>query len=1038
MTNPTPKIDARTAADVSRQVVALLREHYAPGWRGYDPQTLEPTGVSAALIGVFSRYAEIIIRRLNRAPDKNFLAFLDLLGASLQPPAPARAPLTFYLAAGSATDALVPAGTQVAAEAAPGESKPATFETERELLVTTARLASVWSRDPAEYKHANLGALAEGAGAAAALPAFRGVTTVEHDLYVAHDLYLGHPALKELQLAFDLDADIPAPDARTLRWELWDGAAWVAVAPTSDTTAALTRDGSVVFGRFAAAPAPQAVGGVTSRWLRCRLLTPVTASTSAQAGRVRQTQLPRLRTVRLRAELERADMRAEAAATNQAAADLTKDFFPFGEKPRFGDAFYLAHREAFSEEGASVTVTLNLTNTVATAKPKPPAASSDLRLRWEYWDGATWVALGDSVPTADTVGASFNDTTRALTRSGAVTFVPPTRPAPTAVAGVENYWVRARIVTGDYGVEARYARKRDAAGNVLNEYEYVEATFAPPSLQPPSVGYTLVRQQVRAEAVFTSNSLDLEDVTAAAFDPARVFQPFKPIPDARPTLYLGFTLPPGRAAFPNGVVSLYLGVADVAHGTPPDAAAGPAPPRVAWECRTARGWTPLLVRDGTGQLTRRGIVEFLAPADFAPSREFGQERFWLRARNDGGAYRHSPRLGRVLPNTTMAAQTSTLADEALGSSDSSASQRFRASRAPVLLGPRLEVREPERPQSHELRRIEEEEGPDAVTPAEPAAGGARADDDEGRAREVWVRWHEVADFYASGPRDRHYVLDHVTGEVLFGDGRNGMIPPRGAGNVRLRSYRSGGGSAGNKPAGSITRLKTTVPYVSGVTNHEPAAGGADAETHEALLQRAPLAIRHGGRAVTVEDFTDLAALASPEVARALCVPLYDLEADPAGAQKRLGSASVIVVPRSQEAKPLPSMELIDRVRAYLDARRPTALRLAVVGPEYVRVDVEAEVAVTSLEAAGEVEAAVRAELARYLHPLTGGAGRVGWRFGRKPRRSDLFAVVEAVAGVDHVRRLRLVETEERAGAGATDRFLVYSGSHAVSLTYVGG
>ncbi len=121
-----------------------------------------------------------------------------------------------------------------------------------------------------------------------------------------------------------------------------------------------------------------------------------------------------------------------------------------------------------------------------------------------------------------------------------------------------------------------------------------------------------------------------------------------------------------------------------------------------------------------------------------------------------------------------------------------------------------------------------------------------------------MRWHEVADFYGSGPRSRHYVLDHLTGEMRFGDGLNGLIPPAGIGNIRLGALSNRRGKAGNRPAGTIVQLKTTVPYVDKVTNTEAAAGGADAETLDSLLERAPRTLRHGNRAVTVEDYEDLA------------------------------------------------------------------------------------------------------------------------------------------------------------------------------------
>ncbi|HEX8115947.1 MAG TPA: putative baseplate assembly protein, partial [Pyrinomonadaceae bacterium] len=427
----------------------------------------------------------------------------------------------------------------------------------------------------------------------------------------------------------------------------------------------------------------------------------------------------------------------------------------------------------------------------------------------------------------------------------------------------------------------------------------------------------------------------------------------------------------------------------------------------------------------TSDLTLAGLVEFLAPSDFASHEEFGAGLYWMRARWRAGQYEVEPRLRRMLLNTVTAAQTVSIFDEVLGSSDAGKGQRFVATHTPVLAGERLEVREPEEPPAAERETIVAEEGPDAVRVLR---------DDTGRPLETWVRWHNVPDFYGSGPRDRHYVLDRLTGEIRFGDGLNGLIPPRGTGNLRLERYRTGGGTSGNRAAGTITQLKTTVPYIDKVTNVEPSAGGADAEARDSLTERAPRSIRHRDRAVTLEDYEDLAMLSSPDVARAKCVPLYNLAAD-GGAEIRLGTVSIIIVPRSGGAKPQPTFELTGRTRDFIAARRVPTGEVVVVGPEYVRVDVEATVGVAALEGAGEVEAEVLRALARYLHPLTGGFDGRGWDFGRRPHRSDLFALLESVTGVDYVHSLNIVEAEERAGAGQTDRFLVYSGAHKIDLTF---
>jgi hypothetical protein len=101
----------------------------------------------------------------------------------------------------------------------------------------------------------------------------------------------------------------------------------------------------------------------------------------------------------------------------------------------------------------------------------------------------------------------------------------------------------------------------------------------------------------------------------------------------------------------------------------------------------------------------------------------------------------------------------------------------------------------------------------------------------------------------------------------------------------------------------------------------------------------------------------------------------------------------------------------------------------VAGPDWLRVTVTAEVVPVSLEAATDVQAAVLARLVAFLQPLTGGSDGQGWAFGRKPYRSDLYALIESTPGVDHVRQL----TVQEEGDVRSDRFLVYSGAHQIMM-----
>ena len=183
-----PKIDLRTSEDIVDRVKTLV-QHYTP-WR---PASLAGRDDAAeALMRIFGRLTELIIERLNQTPEKNFLAFLDLIGTQIQPPQPARVPLTFQLAAGSPVDTRVPARTQIAAPATEGEAAEVLYETDQELIVTTSRLVAVFVRNPDTDRYGYYTLLATD-DTDSAFAAFQGDQPIEHSLYLGRDDFFTLP-----------------------------------------------------------------------------------------------------------------------------------------------------------------------------------------------------------------------------------------------------------------------------------------------------------------------------------------------------------------------------------------------------------------------------------------------------------------------------------------------------------------------------------------------------------------------------------------------------------------------------------------------------------------------------------------------------------------------------------------------------------------------------------------------------------------------------------------------------------------------------
>ncbi|MGH4012335.1 MAG: putative baseplate assembly protein [Pseudonocardiaceae bacterium] len=1183
MTGQPPPIDPRDRHQLIEQTTELA-QLYSDWW----PDPARPDA-GQALIGIVARFAELVVQRINRAPERNYLAFLNLIGTQPLPPLPARVPLTFSLAERSPADAVVPVGTQVAAAALEGAEDEVVFETEASLVVTRAQLQAVVVGDAENdsYSDRTTPALSADGDPFAA---FVGDQLTPHQLFVACDPVLTGPGEKDVTLV------LSTPDGAQLAswpisWAYWDGAGW---RPASSSATA--RDGAWRV-RLAGLPQlpPHEVNGISAGWVRAQLdmalppgksgLAPESVAVGRRApqdevaglfpfgetsqvkwfylsadeaiaaggatahfdvrlsrpGSARDPATP-VRLVwsykvanewkelgRSSSQADRADssdvgfrdgsraltrngdisfqvpprwprelfwdrfgrwLRVEiaddggayatlpqlasltasyawelptitgieavqdtppepvappAAFCNSSPLDVSKDLYPFGEQPRFNDTFFLACADGLARPGATVELSVTLTN--GTDGGPVPKVRTDGKpgVVWEAWDGSGWRAV------------TVDDKDYAFTKDIALRITLPPGFAPTPVNGAEHYWLRARLVRGHYGEAAGYRQKPDGT------YEPDAATFAPPVVA--TLSWKPGREHaalVPASACVSCNDFSYSTHRRSA-DALEPFAPFTPGADRDPALYLGFDQPLDPRP-----VTLYLQVEPPA---PEEVAADqlaevdPATrAQVVWEYSGPNGWQPLAAVDETEALAGRGLVQFVGPADLLAREFFGRSGCWVRARWQRGQFPVPPRLRRVLLNTTWARQAVTIRDEILGSGNGDPGQGFSTAQTPVLAGQRLVVREPERPPPGEAAALDAVEGPDAITVTV---------DDGGQPDEIWVRWHPVPDFHRSGPLDRHYTVDPLSGQIRFGDGQAGRVAPRGQNNVRI-TYRTGGGAAGNRAAGTITTLKSAVPYVDTVTNHERSQGGSPQESIERLYDRGPRVLRHRDRAVTAQDLEDIAFDASAEVVRVRAVPPsqfdpLDLWLDPAAPKPgaahgdaEAGRVGMIVVPDSAEPRPAPSLGLLRQVHAHLRARVPATAELWVAGPEWIRVTVTATVVPRSPEVADPVRDRVRAALEHYLHPLTGGPDGSGWAFGRKPHRSDLFAVTEAVEGVDHIRSLEVAQvakSEEFGGrlepvlgrslaAAAAHppapdllrwlgRALVYSGPHAITVTLRG-
>jgi len=964
---PIPNLDDRKFEDIVDEAVLLIPQ-YCPEWTNFNKS--DP-GIT--LIELFAWMTEMVIYRLNRVPENNYLAFLNMMGIRLQPPQPARTIVRFAIS--DKTDMVqIPAGTRVATQPE-GDVPALTFETERDLVALSNRLVRCMSQHAKTFSD-NTPAV-EGDGGV--FEVFGGARSIERFLYLGDERFSTFNEASVLIARFEAQSTGDRQFHELLEWEYWDGNRWRELSrPSMD----LDRNTTAFNG-------PQVVemvkvNDIETFWIRGRLFEVPHAEDETVID-----------TISARIEVLGEGIRPEWAYSNPEGEtylyiDLDKNFAPFGKEPRVDSTFYFGSKEAFVQPNTKIRMDFTLSDQAVadTARPSP-----DLVLRWEYHTGKRWKVLARVKPADGVVEAegTFVDGTKCLTANGSIIFSRPKDMGECEVNGQASIWVRCRIEGGGFGQPGTY---------VLEDETWVWKEENP--LRPPwikDVAFKFQEEPHPVKNVLVYNDFVFTDHSKIAATEYKPFQVFQPVAEESPTLYLGWEQP-----FPNETCAIYFNVLEfegkggrASLRSFDDRTEGYIEQRVVWEYWNGKMWAPLAPRDTTSNFTQAGFIEFIGPPDFRSSRRFGDSSHWMRARLEMGGYDEPPRCNRILLNAVHAQNVTTYGDTLLGASPGTPNQFFNFPRGPVLDGEIIVIREPELPPADELEELRLLWGTENVAEQDTDYGG------------YWIRWQSVDSFYDRGPRDRCYMKDIVTGELKFSDGIRGMIPPKGEKNVRAKAYQVGEGGRGNVPTAAINQLVKTLAFVSEVTNPYPAQGGCDMETVEEAKLRAPHMLKARNRAVTVDDFEWLAKEASNSVARVKALP----------STSREGEVTVIVAPRASSRgdlteKPVPTVELLKRVRAYLNQRRLVSTVVNVVRPSYCETSLRIEIVCSQSGASDKVKKNIDREVRRFLHPLQGWRSGKGWPFGRSLLKVDLYQVVESVDGVDLVDKIRIFD-EDRGG-----------------------
>ncbi|WGP12806.1 putative baseplate assembly protein [Streptomyces sp. SH5] len=261
MALPSPNLDDRRFQHLVDEAKRFVQQR-SPEWTDHN---VSDPGVT--LIETFAYMVDQLLYRLNRVPDKNYAAFLDLLGVTLFPPTVARAEIDFWLSAPQPETVRLPAGTEVAT--ARGEAEePVVFSTSEDLPIVPSSLVRLVTAPVSGEQTDRTAPL----GAGKDIPCFQARPEP------GDALLFGLPtAVPRCIVAVRLDSRVEGvgvdPRQPPLVWEAWDGARWVACATGTDSTGGLNRPGEVVV-FVPAGHTASVVAGTRAGWLRCRVTAP--------------------------------------------------------------------------------------------------------------------------------------------------------------------------------------------------------------------------------------------------------------------------------------------------------------------------------------------------------------------------------------------------------------------------------------------------------------------------------------------------------------------------------------------------------------------------------------------------------------------------------------------------------------------------------------------------------------------------------------------------------------------------------------------
>ncbi len=404
------------------------------------------------------------------------------------------------------------------------------------------------------------------------------------------------------------------------------------------------------------------------------------------------------------------------------------------------------------------------------------------------------------------------------------------------------------------------------------------------------------------------------------------------------------------------------------------------------EYRTDRSpWQPVtIVEDRTFSLARTGVVLVQIPADKAAQASS------LRFRFDRGFYPVPLRIVRVEVNVLPIVQLEQQRQRVVGLSNGMPDQAFP-----------LELKGlPE-----QATALKEQKGLPFPEPLhiEVAQGGQ------------FVAWAERDDLAQNAPAETVYQRDAAGGQIIFGNGVNGAIPPVDA-QIRHTAYHTTQGAQGNVTSDLDWRV--TNASVQGAlfgTNPQPLVGGEDAWELDRLMAEARKRVLERQVMLSNQDLLrTVESLDGFAVARADLLVRYH----PVLPEQALqGTRTVVVTPwrdkGSRASTTMVTERYLKEVTAAIEPFRVLGERLTVITHQRVSVRIKARLLVAPDKDGNKIKnEAIKRLNARLSDITVPESGYQSWPLGRDVTHGEIKGLLAAIPDVIAVPACALARDDD--------------------------